>query len=137
MLRATFPLDAAMDTPSREQVLRRSPHHLVHHLSHDLCHHLTLPVATAVALAVLGTSVPAPADAAGSGSARVGRAFFGMHDASQLAYHRVAFGSLRIWDAGATWRDMETSPGRFDWSRLDSLVSQAQDHGGRVTFVPR
>jgi hypothetical protein len=66
---------------------------------------------------------------------RVPGTFFGLHDASQQAYGRVRFGSIRLWDAGVTWRDIETSPGVYDWSRLDSLVSAAQAHRVRVTLV--
>jgi hypothetical protein len=97
--------------------------------------HLTLAVATAAALAVLGASVPEPAEAAPARGVHVGRAFFGMHDGSMLAYRRVTFGALRIWDAGATWREIETTPGHYDWSRLDALVSAAQQHHVKVMLV--
>jgi hypothetical protein len=66
---------------------------------------------------------------------RVPRAFFGLHDGSQQAYGRVAFGSIRLWDAQVTWREVETAPGVFDWTRLDSLVSSAQEHHVKVTLV--
>jgi polysaccharide biosynthesis protein PslG len=79
--------------------------------------------------------MPAPASAASHDSIRVGPRFFGLHDSSQLAYGRVAFGSLRIWDAGATWSQIETSPGHYDWSRLDTLVRGAQQHGVQVMLV--
>jgi hypothetical protein len=68
-------------------------------------------------------------------SVRVPPAFFGMHDASQQAYGRLPFGSLRLWDAFVTWKDVETSPGVYDWTRLDSLVAGAQAHGVQVTLV--
>lgn len=66
---------------------------------------------------------------------RVPRGYFGLHDYSQDAYHHLRFGSLRIWDAHATWKDIETSPGHYDWSQLDSLVAAAQSHHVRVTLV--
>ena len=117
-----------MNTVTRELVLLRR-----------LCHHhrpqLKLSLALATAGAVAATSVPTAAWAAPHHGRRVQPAFFGMHDASGLGYHHVAFGSLRIWDAGATWRDLETSPDHFDWSPLDSLVTDAQRHGVRVTLV--
>lgn len=68
-------------------------------------------------------------------SVRVPPEFFGIHDASQQAYGRITFGSLRLWDSGVTWSDIETSPGVYDWTRLDSLVSDAQAHGVQVTLV--
>ena len=66
---------------------------------------------------------------------RVPSTFFGMHDSSTQAYGRVRFGALRLWDAGVAWNDLETSPGVYDWSRLDSLVSAAQAHGTKVMLV--
>jgi hypothetical protein len=100
-----------------------------------------------VALVVVGVLAalagPAPAatgashhqPAGGSQSVRVPATFFGMHDTSQQAYGRLPFGSLRLWDAWVTWKDIETSPGVYDWSRLDSLVAGAQAHGVQVTLV--
>jgi hypothetical protein len=66
---------------------------------------------------------------------KVSRAFFGIHDASTQAYGRIPFGSLRLWDAGVTWRDIETSAGTYDWTRLDALVAHAQRHHVRVTLT--
>jgi polysaccharide biosynthesis protein PslG len=133
-----------MNTRTREPVHRRHlrhrlrPHHP--HLSHDLCHaclrlgrRLIVPVAAVGAVAAV--SLPAPVSAASPDSIRVTPRFFGLHDGSQQAYGRVSFGSLRIWDAGATWRQIETSPGHYDWSRLDTLVRGAQQHGVRVMLV--
>jgi hypothetical protein len=68
-------------------------------------------------------------------SVHVSPRFFGIHDASGLAYGRVDFGSIRLWDAHVTWADIETSPGVYDWSRLDALVRNAQAHGTEVTLV--
>jgi hypothetical protein len=66
---------------------------------------------------------------------RVPRAFFGLHDGSGQAYRHLNFGSIRLWDAGVTWSQIETSPGVFYWSRLDALVSAAQAHHVEVTLV--
>ena len=63
------------------------------------------------------------------------RPFFGLHDKSMQVYSRVPFGSLRLWDAGVTWRDVETSPGTYQWSKLDAYVAAAQAHGIEVTLV--
>lgn len=68
-------------------------------------------------------------------SVRVPRAFFGLHDGSGHAYDHLRFGSLRLWDAGVSWQAVETAPGYYNWSRLDSLVSAAQAHHVRVTLV--
>jgi hypothetical protein len=93
---------------------------------------------TMLALACVFTlAAQAPADARTSHRTRihVSSRFFGIHDASTLAYGRLDFGSIRLWDAGVTWRDIETSPGVYDWSRLDTLVRAAQAHDTQVTLV--
>ena len=73
--------------------------------------------------------------AARADTVRPPRAFFGMHDGSLRAYDTLRYGSLRLWDAGVTWPDIETSPGVYDWGRLDTFVSAAQEHGVEVTLV--
>jgi hypothetical protein len=105
---------------------------------------LTTLVVTA-ALALL--AAPAPAAVSDTSPAVDGRTstvtttirvspdFFGIQDGSQQAYGRISFGSLRLWDAGVTWRNIETSPGVYNWHGLDTLVSAAQAHGVQVTLV--
>jgi hypothetical protein len=72
---------------------------------------------------------------ASAATIQVPRQFFGMHDGSMQSYSHLHVGALRLWDAGVTWRDIETSPGVYDWSRLDALVTAAQSHGTEVTLV--
>jgi hypothetical protein len=110
-------------------------------------------VAAALVLAGLLDALPTPTDAATGPhpaharahhqarhharhrSVHVPRTFFGLHDGSGQAYQHLDFGSLRLWDAGVTWSQVETAPGVFDWNRLDSLVSAAQAHHVQVTLV--
>jgi len=101
-------------------------------------------VALAALAALCSLTAPTSARAAGpgrpqrtaqAGSIRVPPAFFGLHDGSMAAYDSLSFGSIRLWDAGVEWRQVETSPGAYDWSRLDTLVSAAQAHGTEVTLV--
>jgi polysaccharide biosynthesis protein PslG len=66
---------------------------------------------------------------------RVAPAYFGLHDGSLQSYGRAWFGSVRLWDTQVTWREIETSPGVYDWSRLDSQVRAAQHHDVQVTLV--
>ncbi|MGC4108875.1 MAG: hypothetical protein QM747_00260 [Nocardioides sp.] len=80
-------------------------------------------------------STSAAAHAAKNASIKVSPRFFGIHDGSGLAYGRIDFGSIRLWDAQVTWQDIEKSPGVYDWTRLDSLVADAQAHGTEVTLV--
>ncbi len=94
--------------------------------------HVVRGAVTACLCVVLLGSLGPPASA---GSLRVPRQFFGLHDKSMQAYAGVPFGALRLWDSGVTWRDIETSPGVYDWQRLDTLVTAAQAHGVEVTLV--
>ena len=89
------------------------------------------------ALALLCTTAAfaLQAQAARADTVHVPRAFFGLHDGSLQAYDTLTYGSLRLWDAGVTWPDVETSPGVYDWSRLDTYVRAAQEHGVEVTLV--
>jgi hypothetical protein len=103
------------------------------------------PLVVAAAVALLAAPAPAAvaqpsptADRQTSGvtqTIRVSPELFGIQDGSQQAYGRIAFGSVRLWDAGVSWQDVETSPGVYDWHGLDSLVSAAQAHGVQVTLV--
>jgi len=115
---------------------------------HRLRRFLTRLLLTALAAGLVPGLLPAAAGATASlsgpvsrGTARpdravrVGPAFFGLHDGSLAAYGRVGFGSVRLWDTGVTWADIETSPGVYDWHRLDAQVIAAREHGVRPTMV--
>lgn len=93
-------------------------------------------VVALVALVALGAQSPANAGSAPRPtSITVSPSFFGIHDGSGQAYGRVAFGSIRLWDAQVTWQDIETAPGVYDWDRLDTLVSLAQQNHTQVMLV--
>ncbi len=68
---------------------------------------------------------------------RVHHVLFGMHEDSDLSFEAVHEGAVRLWDVGVQWREVETHRGgrKYDWSRLDSLVSDAQAAGAEVTMV--
>src|SRR5437868_13687971 len=68
---------------------------------------------------------------------RVHRALFGVHEASEYSFETIHEGSVRLWDVGVQWRDVETHEDgkRYDWARLDSLVADAQAAGAEVTMV--
>ena len=90
-------------------------------------------LAAAVAGVLAGTLIPAtPASAA---SVKIDKRLFGMHDSDLTSWPAVSPGSVRLWDAGVTWRDIERSPGVYDFSRLDQYVRAANAHGAEVTLV--
>jgi hypothetical protein len=58
-----------------------------------------------------------------------------MHDGDPLTWPAAPVGEIRLWDSGVTWRQIETSNGVFDFSRLDAQVASAQAHHSRVLLV--
>jgi polysaccharide biosynthesis protein PslG len=66
---------------------------------------------------------------------RVRHALYGVHDGSLQSFSRVHAGSIRLWDAGVQWQDIEKRRGRYSWARLDQLVTAAQAAHAEVTFV--
>jgi polysaccharide biosynthesis protein PslG len=63
--------------------------------------------------------------------------FFGMHDSDPVgkSWPKVPVGSLRVWDAGVVWRQVETAPGVYDFGRLDAIVKSARDHKAQTLIV--
>jgi len=41
----------------------------------------------------------------------------------------VPFGSLRLWDAGTNWSQVEAVKGKYNWAPLDKAISTANAHG--------
>jgi YD repeat-containing protein len=46
-----------------------------------------------------------------------------------------SLGSVRLWDAGVSWREIETKKGVYTWTRLDSLVKGALSRGQQILYV--
>ncbi|MGH8892616.1 MAG: GH39 family glycosyl hydrolase [Actinomycetes bacterium] len=61
--------------------------------------------------------------------------FFGMHDHDPLSWPHASIGSLRVWDAGVTWRDVEVSPGVYNFDRLDAIVDAAEENDAEALIV--
>jgi polysaccharide biosynthesis protein PslG len=86
----------------------------------------------AIALGLAVTLLPAgPAGAA----QRVTNRLFGMTDFDPTSFPASRPGSIRLWDSGVTWREIERSPGVFDFSRLDAAVNAARSKGSDVLIV--
>lgn len=47
----------------------------------------------------------------------------------------VPYRTLRLWDSGVTWKDVEPSPGRFTWHNLDQAVAAAESQRAKVLLV--
>jgi polysaccharide biosynthesis protein PslG len=78
---------------------------------------------------------PSPTPTAVPGG--LGSEFFGLHDSQPVgdSWPPVPVGSLRVWDAGVAWNQVEKTPGTYDWSRLDEIVKTARDHHTQLLIV--
>lgn len=104
----------------------------------------TAVVAALVALAV-ATTTAAPASASVSPGpptryAPTGASYFGVHEGgvTRGRWPQVPPGtvsSVRLWDTGTTWRDVNPAPGVFRWDALDAAVDNAEAHGADVDLV--
>ena len=47
----------------------------------------------------------------------------------------VQTGSLRLWDVGVSWKEIETAKGVYDWSKLNATVQRASALGAGVLYV--
>jgi hypothetical protein len=109
----------------------------------------TLTTALVVGLAVLSTNQSAAARMPGghdSGRAAVAasakvrtiavdRRLFGVHDAFLHSLSRPGTGSIRLWDTGTAWPQMQPTNGPIDFTRLDQVVRAAHAHHVEVTLV--
>jgi hypothetical protein len=99
-----------------------------------------LAIALTALLAV--ALLPAQSASAKAKGKLVPRQFFGLHDSDLTVWPQVTkgwsgarAGAVRLWDSGTAWRELETSPGVFDFSRLDAQVQAANRHNAEVTLV--
>lgn len=93
-----------------------------------------LPVLAALSTLALAAAL-VPASPAAAASVRVDPRLFGVHDSGLSSVSGGTVGSLRLWDSGTTWRDIERSPGVYDFARLDAIVTAAQARAVEVTLV--
>ncbi len=62
-------------------------------------------------------------------------AMSGMGFTSMNGWPSNGVSSSRIWDIGATWRDIHLNVDVYDWSKLDQVVSQMQSIGSKIIYV--
>ena len=90
-------------------------------------------VATAAAVALLAGVTPAVAHA----EAYVDDRNFGLH-VPQLAdgvVPTVSYGSVRLWDAGVSWGQVEQRRGQYWWVGLDHAVQAANAQNAQILYV--
>jgi hypothetical protein len=57
------------------------------------------------------------------------------HDPVGKSWPGAPVGSIRVWDAGVTWREVETTPGVYNFQRLDAIVDSAEANGADALIV--
>ena len=84
-------------------------------------------------LAVSGAMVAAPASAATS----IDDTMFGMHvpQISQGESTTVNDGTIRLWDSGVTWGQVEQKKGKYWWDGLDQAIGNANAQGLQIMYV--
>ena len=116
-------------------------------------HGVVLASALAVAVTVLGChsasatlpvekttqAIPqeqAPAQKLRVQKVKVDPRMFGVHDSHLTSLTHRSTRSIRLWDAGVTWPDLQpTARGGYDWTRLDDIVKRARKNRTEVTLA--
>lgn len=60
---------------------------------------------------------------------------FGLMAPIDWAAPTVPWGFTRVWDSGASWREVETADNVYNWSKMDAIVKRAKDNGSAVMYV--
>jgi len=55
--------------------------------------------------------------------------------ASWSPWPSVSFGTLRMWNVGTRWNQIETSAGSYNWSKADSVVNLARNNGKDLIYT--
>ena len=97
---------------------------------------VTALVSSALVLsaAVAGTSVSAaPAGSGGPASTTQ----FGMHvpGIANGSVPTVTYGSIRLWDSGVAWGQVQQARNKYWWNGLDSAISSANNQNAKILYV--
>ena len=81
---------------------------------------------------------PAPAPRPVTPPGSVPPNFFGVHDSSPIGrngWPLTTVGTIRLWDVGVSWRDIERTKGKYDFTRLDAIVREANKRRAETLIV--
>ena len=92
---------------------------------------------TALVLATGLASVPAQAAPAPTSGGPIPDTAFGMHvpGISQGTDPSISYGSVRLWDSGVAWGQVEQKSGTFWWNGLDAAISSANTQNVKIMYV--
>jgi len=71
-------------------------------------------------------------------SANTSTSFFGMdvnHLGDGTPWPLVPVGTLRLWDSGTMWSNLNTAQGVYNWTPLDAQIAMAQANGAEVLYA--
>ncbi len=72
-------------------------------------------------------------------TASIPATYLGMHVNKWGSYHKwpseMSFGTVRLWDTGTTWADIEPQRGVWNWTRLDYYVKTAVANHEKVIYT--
>lgn len=89
-------------------------------------------------LVVTGSSSGGNGGNGGSGGGTSGgipQTFFGMHiDYPNTPWPNVTVGGRRLWDSNTGWSEINTAPGVFDWTEMDTRVNEALSNNADVLY---
>ncbi|MEW4209500.1 glycosyl hydrolase [Priestia megaterium] len=73
---------------------------------------------------------------------RIKKTYFGMHlqnpnifSSTLNSPHNLGYGTIRLWDTGTKWRNLEINKGEFDFTRLDQMVSEATQYNQEILLT--
>ena len=91
----------------------------------------------ALIVSVIASSNPVVSPAAHAQTSVTSFTQMGMHipQAKDGVWPDVPIGSIRLWDTGVSWREINTAPGVYDWSTLDRVVDLANSKGSAVLYA--
>ncbi|MDP1876040.1 MAG: hypothetical protein Q8M17_00575 [Actinomycetota bacterium] len=95
---------------------------------------MSVAVVSALAVAALTAG---QATAAPSAPEPVQPMQFGMHvpDIAQGTDPSIAYGSIRLWDSGVAWGQVEQANNKYWWNGLDAAISNANSQQVRTLYV--
>jgi hypothetical protein len=84
------------------------------------------------------TSAVNPSATPVNSSASLPRTFFSMnwsHFITLSTWPSVPIGSIRLWDNYVSWEEIETAPGRYNWTNLDTWLGAAAANDTDVLYT--
>jgi len=99
---------------------------------------VTLALAAVVSLVAIGlATVPAANAANSSAGGPISQTSFGMHVPSIAAGAdpTVAYGSIRLWDSGVAWGQVEQKDNKFWWDGLDRAIGSSNTQNVKILYV--